>query len=181
MNISKHITNQLYQLFKDERDVAGTLERNDRGVYDWRLSFEGQDIFMQLSNPDRHSAELHMLQRVAVQPSVEDASAVLHAQADELIHRLGYLEEPLGVWEFEERDCTAQMRSLPPQRDGEEVFYWEVLLQVATIASGLETTTRISRYHWQPGMMERETMAYPATFSLLGRLCESLHFDAEQE
>jgi hypothetical protein len=67
-----------------------------------------------------------------------------------------------------------QLRSNPPQRDEDEVTYWEATIQQADTPSGRETTVEMSRYRWQPGMPEREMVRYPATFSLLGRMAESL-------
>jgi hypothetical protein len=175
MTLSKYITNQLYQLFKDERDVAGTLERDSGGCYRWHLSHEGQDISLTFGECDRHSTELHEMQIVSLLTSAgEPEQPGLATLAERAIASLNYLEEPLAVWELEEHEHTVQLRSLPPRRDGEAVSYWELVIQPAQIAAGTEITTRISRYHWEPGMIERETLRYPATFATLGRMAESL-------
>jgi hypothetical protein len=54
-------------------------------------------------------------------------------------------------------------------REGEEVSYWEV-----TLWAGDEPGARAVRYHWAPGMAEREVVAYPATFALVARMADSL-------
>jgi hypothetical protein len=98
-----------------------------------------------------------------------DAHAYLSACAAEIARRLSYLEEPLAVWELDGAERVAQLRSSPPQRDGDEVSYWEV-----TLAAGAQLGARIARYRWAPGMVEREVVAYPATFALVGRMVDSL-------
>jgi hypothetical protein len=37
------------------------------------------------------------------------------------------------------------------------------------------------RYRWAPGMTEREALAYPATFALVGRLVDSLAMAIQEE
>jgi hypothetical protein len=174
MSLGKHITNQLYQLFKDERDVAGMLERNQHGGFVWHLPHERYAIQLEFGECDRHSTELHRLQVTATQEAPIDEQPSLQQLANTLSDRLSYLEEPLAVWELEAREHTVQLRSNPPQRDEDEVTYWEATIQQADTPSGRETTVEMSRYRWQPGMPEREMVRYPATFSLLGRMAESL-------
>jgi hypothetical protein len=176
MQLSKFLTNQLYQLSKDRADVAGTLRRDEASsTYTWDVPFEGHSIHLEFASPDRHSAELCKLQMVSVQPLEEDAPVPpLRDFAEALGQRLGYLEESLATWELEEKEQTIQLRSLPPHHEDGEVHYWEALVQRAPSDAGLEITTRISRYRWQPGMPERTVMRYPATYAFVGRLAESL-------
>jgi hypothetical protein len=98
-----------------------------------------------------------------------DVRAELSARAAEIARRLSYLEEPLAVWELDGRERVAQLRSSPPQREGDEVSYWEVML-----TAGAQLAARIARYRWATGMAEREVVAYPATFALVGRMTDSL-------
>ena len=42
------------------------------------------------------------------------------------------------------------------------------------IRAGDEPGARAVRYHWAPGMPEREVIAYPATFALVARMADSL-------
>jgi hypothetical protein len=172
MNLNQYVTNTLYQMFKDQRDAGGRLKRDGAG-YTWHGSHEHHAIQLEFGEPDRHSTELYGLQVVTVRPAEESVPG-LHMLAEEIIERLSYLEEPLAVWELEEREKTVQLRSQPPLFEEDAVFYWEVTIQQAAIAMGLETTVHIGRYHWQPGMPERDVVCYPATYALVGRIASSL-------
>ncbi len=178
MNLGKYITSQLYRLSTEGPSEHDSVVPDTEGGQRVSLRQEEYDIQVRLSNQDRHSAELHGLQVVMVQPTSE--SADVRTLAQRAIARLSYLEEPLDVWELEEPDMTAQLRSMPPQResDSADVTYWEVLIQQAHIATGVETTASIQRYSWRPGLPRRETVPYPATYALLGRLSESLTLKA---
>ncbi|HNP70490.1 MAG TPA: hypothetical protein PKK15_05255, partial [Kouleothrix sp.] len=96
------------------------------------------------------------------------ARGYLSAAAAAAARRLSFLEEPLAVWELDGGEGMAQLRSSPPQRDAGEVSYWEVTLWAA------EPRAQVARYRWAPGMAEREALAYPATFALLGRMADAL-------
>jgi hypothetical protein len=117
---------------------------------------------------DRFSVTLRTLD-VGGAPVEGDVRAYLSARAAEIARRLSYLEEPLAVWELDGGQRVAQLRSSPPQREGDEVSYWEV-----TLTAGTQTGARMARYCWTQGMVEREIVAYPATFALVGRMVDSL-------
>jgi hypothetical protein len=117
---------------------------------------------------DRFSVTLRALD-VGGAPAEGNVRAYLSARAAEIARRLSYLEEPLAVWELDGAERVAQLRSSPPQREGEEVSYWEV-----TLIAGTQTSARMARYRWSPDMIEREIVAYPATFALVGRMVDSL-------
>jgi hypothetical protein len=95
--------------------------------------------------------------------------AYLSATAAEVARRLSFLEEPLAVWELDGGERAAQLRSAPPQREGDAVTYWEV-----TLWAGDQPGARAIRYQWSPGMAEREVLAYPATFALVARMADGL-------
>ncbi|HEU5086388.1 MAG TPA: hypothetical protein VFT99_03045, partial [Roseiflexaceae bacterium] len=117
---------------------------------------------------DRFSATVNSLD-IIVETPAGDAQQFLSERSARVMQRLNYLEEPLAVWELDQRESLAQLRSSPPQRDGERVEYWEV-----TLHAGDRPSAQIGRYRWEPGMPEREALPYPATFGLLGRLADSL-------
>jgi hypothetical protein len=117
---------------------------------------------------DRFSVTLRTLD-VGGAPAASDVRAYLSARAAEIARRLTYLEEPLAVWELDGGERVAQLRSSPPQREDQEVSYWEV-----TLTAGARPGARMARYRWAPGMAEREMVAYPATFALVGRMVDSL-------
>ncbi|NOK60733.1 MAG: hypothetical protein GFH27_549289n285 [Chloroflexi bacterium AL-W] len=121
---------------------------------------------------DRYSVTLRMLsmsEGVSITDDIHEVQTYLSAKAAEIVRQLSYLEEPLAVWELDSRENMAQLRSLPPQRDGAERSYWEVVLKVDG-----EPSISIARYSWSPGMPEREIVAYPATFALVARIANSL-------
>jgi len=118
---------------------------------------------------DRYSVTLRALHVHSGAPVAGDVRAYLSARAAVIARQLSYLEEPLAVWELDGGEKVAQLRSSPPQREGDEVSYWEV-----TLSAGEQSAARIMRYRWAPGMAEREVVAYPATFALVGRLADSL-------
>lgn len=118
---------------------------------------------------DRYSAALQTLTIGAPAEVGEDARAFLSAKAAGIVQQLSYLEEPLAVWELDVAERTTQLRSSPPQREGEEVSYWEVVLHASELPAA-----SLARYRWAPGMVEREQVVYPATFALIGRLADSM-------
>jgi len=123
---------------------------------------------LELFDHDRFSVTLRTLD-VGGASFEGDTRAYLSARAAEIARRLSYLEEPLAVWELDGTERVAQLRSSPPQREGEEISYWEI-----TLAAGARPGARMARYRWAPGMAEREAVAYPATFALVGRMIDSL-------
>ena len=157
MNIGKALVDQL-------RRSAGNPAAEPRV----EVEIDGMRVRAGLGERDRFSATLNSLD-ISVETPAGDAQQFLSERSARVVQRLNYLEEPLAVWEFDPREGLAQLRSSPPQRDGEHVEYWEV-----TLHAGDRPGAQIGRYHWSPGMPEREPLPYPATFGLLGRLADSL-------
>jgi hypothetical protein len=120
------------------------------------------------SDRDRYSVALRELVVGTNGGAPADTRAYLSAAAAAVARGLSFLEEPLAVWELDGGEGMAQLRSSPPLREGDEVSYWEV-----TLTAG-QPSARAARYHWAPGMVERENVAYPATFALLGRMADAL-------
>jgi hypothetical protein len=164
MSIGKQITERLRRLADGEQDV---LEAGDEK----RLVVPGDQLHALLAfyDHDRYSVTLRELTVGVGGAAPSDARAFLSAAAAEVARRLSFLEEPLAVWELDGGERVAQLRSSPPLREGEEVFYWEV-----TLSAGAEAGARAVRYHWAPGMAEREAVAYPATFALVARMADAL-------
>lgn len=117
---------------------------------------------------DRYSVALRDMLVRSGSASPDDARIFLSATAATVARRLSFLEEPLAVWELDGSEGIAQLRSSPPQREGDALSYWEVTLWAEP------PRAQVARYHWQPGMAEREVVAYPATFALLGRVADAL-------
>jgi hypothetical protein len=164
MSIGKQITERLRQLADGDRTV---LQAGD----EQRLVVPGTPVHASLAffDHDRYSVTLRELAVGTAGAAPSDARGYLSAAAAEVARRLSFLEEPLAVWELDGGERVAQLRSSPPLREGEEVSYWEV-----TLRAGAEPGAQAIRYHWAPGMAEREVIAYPATFALLARMADGL-------
>lgn len=171
MSLGKHLMERLHVLAKQGPEAAQLQPVGDAHAHQQLiLRDEKQYARVELFDHDRYSVALHALEvGIGTQSIARDAQAYLSARAAEIARRLNYLEEPLAVWEMDGNEKLAQLRSYPPQRDDEEIAYWEVTLWVGT-----EPGARIMRYRWAPGMVEREVIAYPATFALVARLTDSL-------
>ncbi len=124
---------------------------------------------LEIFDHDRYSVALRAIEVGGAPLAQADTRAYLSTCAAEMVRRLSYLEEPLAVWELDGGERRAELRSSPPQREGDEVAYWEV-----TLWAGEQPGARIMRYHWAAGMIEREVIAYPATFALVARMVDSL-------
>ena len=164
MSIGKQITEQLRRLADGDQAVLEHGAENTLLVQDALLRAK-----LEFSDRDRYSLTLRELTVGAGGAVPSDARAYLSATAAEVARRLSFLEEPLAVWELDGGERVAQLRSSPPQRDGDTVAYWEV-----TLWSGDEPGARAVRYQWSPGMAEREVLAYPATFALIARMADGL-------
>jgi hypothetical protein len=154
------------------KQLVEALRRLDAGGADGPLVVaHGQaSARLELTDHDRYSAAVRSLVvALGEREAPADARAELSARAAAIIRRLSYLEEPLAVWELDGDARRAQLRSSPPQREGDEVVYWEV-----TLHAGERPSAGIARYRWAPGMPEREPVDEPATFALIGRIAGSL-------
>ncbi len=127
-------------------------------------------VRLELCDYDRYSVTLYTLEVGQQRPGVALETVSVSAYAAQISRRLSYLEEPLAVYELDRSMQVAQLRSLPPQREGAEVFYWEVM-----VWANADRRATITRYHWAPGMVEREVVAYPATFALVTRITDSIY------
>src|SRR5215212_4589496 len=161
MSIGKQITERLRRLADGDRTVLEAGTENTL-VLDQPLRAK-----LEFSDHDRYSLTLRELTVGAGGAAPNDARAYLSATAPEVARRLSFLEEPLAVWELDGGERTAQLRSSPPLREGDAVTYWEV-----TLWAGDQPGARAARYHWSPGMAEREVQIYPATFALIARVAD---------
>jgi hypothetical protein len=167
MSIGKLLTERLSLLATEGSEAAG-LVACEQGV-SFEVAGEAGRAQLWLVDHDRYSVTLRELTVGHNGSGAFDPRAQLSAHAAEIARRLAFLEEPLAVWELDGTEQLAQLRSSPPQRDGQEVSYWEV-----TLRSGAEPGATIARYRWTPGMAEREAVAYPATFALIARIANGL-------
>lgn len=128
-------------------------------------------VTLTLADYDRYSIALRNLQ-VSYDNLPENgrhAEDYLRQHAEQVTRRLTYLEEPLALVELDGEAGVAQLRSNPPYQDGDDLVYWEALLRAAPHPS-----VSLSRYRWRPGFREHESLVYPATFAMLGRIAQDL-------
>lgn len=179
MSIGKLLTEQLRLLTK-EGPAAVHLQASDDRYKILSMNDLQADVSVtiELFDYDRYSLALRSLQIEngswtkpgdTAEQSADAMHSSLSAQAAEIARRLSYLEEPLAVWEMERDELAVQLRSFPPQREDDEILYWEV-----TLHGGARSSARIARYRWAPGMVERELVAYPAAFALIARIADTL-------
>jgi hypothetical protein len=164
MSIGKQITERLRRLADGDRTVLEAGAENSLVVVDMPLR-----ATLAFADQDRYSVALRELTIGVGSTAPADARGYLSATAAEVARRLSFLEEPLAVWELDGGERTAQLRSSPPLHEGEAVAYWEV-----TLWAGDEPGARAVRYHWSPGMPEREVLVYPATFAMIARMADGL-------
>jgi hypothetical protein len=164
MSIGKQIAEQLRRLADGDQALLEAAAENTLLVQNAPLR-----ATLEFSDYDRYSLTLRALTVGAGNSAMDDVRAYLSATAAEIARRLSFLEEPLAVWELDGGERAAQLRSSPPQREGDAVTYWEV-----TLWAGDEPGARAVRYQWSPGMAEREVLAYPATFALVARMADGL-------
>ena len=168
MSLGKQMIERLRRLAAEEPEAAQT-QSGGAGYTDLVVGDAGESARLEIFDHDRYSVSLRALEVGHAPPIEGDAHAYLSAHAAEIARRMSYLEEPLALWELDRGEKIAQLRSSPPQREGEEVSYWEV-----TLYAHAQPWASIMRYRWTPGMIEREVVAYPATFALVARMAESL-------
>lgn len=169
MTLGTQIVDALRRLAAEGPQAAGALVWDEQ---ERRIGVAAADAHarLDLADYDRYSVTLRALEvSLAPRAAAEDPHAELSGRAAAVIRRLAYLEEPLAVWELDGRELAAQLRSSPPQREGEELTYWEI-----TLRTGEQPLAHAARYRWAPGMAEREAVVYPATFALIGRIADSL-------
>ena len=167
MSLGKQMIERLRALADPEADPWGLSQDEDGSTF--QVLESPSYAKLEFFDRDRYSVTMRALDVGSDAAFDGDARAFLSARAAQIARRLSYLEEPLAVWELDGGECIAQLRSSPPQREGDEVSYWEV-----TLSLGARAGARLVRYRWAPGLTEREEVAYPATFALIGRMAESL-------
>jgi len=167
MSVGKQMIEQLRLLSVDTAALA-QLPTGDERFKRLAVHDGTNQAALEFFDCDRYSVTMSALE-VGGGAFEGDTRAYLSACAAEIARRLSYLEEPLAVWELDGGERVAQLRSSPPQRDGDEVLYWEVTLSI-----GAQPSARLLRCRWVPGMAEREVVAYPAAFAVIGRMADSL-------
>lgn len=168
--LGKQTVDTLKRLASEGPQAVSALSWIDDGAKVIAIPSDAADAHINLTDLDRFSATLRELAVTRhAAPVIHDVRAWLSDHAAAAIRALSFLEEPLAVWELEESEGIAQLRSSPPHREESDVIYWEVVLSCAERPSAT-----LARYRWAPGMPERERVEYPATFALIGRMTAAL-------
>jgi hypothetical protein len=105
------------------------------------------------------------LTRPATAPSVD-----LKTRAERLAGRATGLMEPLRLIEVDVQGDTALLRSAAPQKRGDDLFYYEVLLRSASAG--------VRRYQSSTKGDARRQIAFPLTHEALAKLGADLTADA---
>ncbi|MCB0195143.1 MAG: hypothetical protein KDJ65_24560, partial [Anaerolineae bacterium] len=143
--------------------ILGVLSETDAGV----------GASLSVADYDRFSVALRHLEIFNKSTTVDadEVKTYLQQSAEAIVEALTYLEEPLELLELDPAEGIAQIRSNPPlsNADENEVTYWELFLRATPHAH-----VRLTRYHWSADTGDRNIVAYPATFTTLGRIAEDL-------
>jgi hypothetical protein len=97
------------------------------------------------------------------------SSADLKARAERLAGQATGLMEPLRLIEVDAQGDTALLRSASPQKRGEDLYYYEVLLRSASAG--------VRRYQSSTKSGTREQVAFPLTHEALAKLGADLTAD----
>lgn len=180
MNIGKRVLAQLEQLAaKGPKSIDAVILNSPQQGYIVGVPTADQEpgASLTLEAYDRYSVTLRQLE-VSYDSSAagqSDDEAYLRRSAERAASRLTYLEEPLLLLELDPAEKLAQLRSDPPQQEGETLTYWEIF-----VSAKPQPRARLARYRWQPGQ-GREQITYPATFATLGRLAQDLALSIIEE
>jgi hypothetical protein len=98
------------------------------------------------------------------------SSTDLKTRAERLAGRATGLMEPLRLIEVDVQGDTALLRSASPQKRGDDLFYYEVLLRSAGAG--------VRRYQSSTKGEARRQIAFPLTHEALGKLGADLTADA---
>lgn len=170
MSLGKQLVERLRGLGGDARRERPVLvESGGVSYYSTGIWLGPMRAVLEFGDHDRFSVTLRALEIGTGRAPDAAPQEYLSERAARIAERLSYLEEPLVIWELSGDEGVAQLRSGPPQRDGDMIGYWEIVLK-----AGEEASARLSRYEWRTGSPDRALAEYPATFSTLGRIADDL-------
>lgn len=156
MTIKAKITQQLSEL-----DHSGALAS---GPYAIEIEHDGRQLECEIEALDRLGCAVARMS--VTSPALAAASLErLESIGQGLAARLTYLLEPIAVLETDTEVQSVQMRSLPPQREGRQSSYYELLAKQGRL--------ELRRYLKQPGQPRTQVAAH-LTREVLHRLIEDL-------
>jgi len=112
----------------------------------------------------------HLWEVNLTRPETAPAAADLTTRAERLAGRATGLMEPLRLIEVDAQGDMALLRSAAPQKRGDDLFYYEVLLRSA--GAGLR------RYQSSTKGDARQQVAFPLTHEATAKLAADLTADA---
>ncbi len=175
MNISKQVSERLETLgTKGPNQIdAVVLDSAQQPGYIVGVPIEEYNlgISLTLQGYDRYSVTLRQLEvshNVAA-PAGQEIDDKLRQWIEQISQRLSYLEEPLTLLELDKEAKVAQLRSVSPHQDGEELTYWEAMIHAAP-----QPRVSLTRYYWSPDRSEREVAVYPVTFGTVSRIAQDV-------
>jgi hypothetical protein len=111
----------------------------------------------------------HLWEVNLTRPETAPAAADLTTRAERLASRATGLMEPLRLIEVDVQGDTALLRSAVPQKRGDDLFYYEVLLRSAGAG--------VRRYQ-SSAKGARQQVAFPLTHEATAKLAADLTADA---
>ncbi|MCB0209239.1 MAG: hypothetical protein KDJ52_07910 [Anaerolineae bacterium] len=177
MDIKEQLIEQLNQFAaKGPEHVEAVIQNTpERGYIVDVLSKTDDSVgaSLNVADYDRFSVALRHLEVFNKSTTVDadEVKTYLQQSAEAIVEKLTYLEEPLELLELDQTEGIAQIRSNPPLTNAaeNEAIYWEVFLRATPHAH-----VKLTRYHWSANTGDRTIVAYPATFTTLGRIAEDL-------
>jgi len=173
MNIHQCLVRQLEQLVAHgPQKIDAVLQADGAGLI---VGIPPEDFgcgaSINLADHDRYSGMLQHLEVYNNKLSLSsgDKEGYLRQSATAIIRQLDYLEEPLELIELDTIENMALLRSSPPRRETNQTTYWEIWVWATP-----HPHARIERYQWAVGSEGRDSVNYPVTFALLGRIAQSL-------
>lgn len=140
---------------------------------DWRFASERQSLTVPATDravtitADCADAIGCRLWDVALQPTAAAPEYDLGAKAQRLVDRVTGLLEPLKVVEVDVSRRTAQLRSDEPSRRGDDLLYYEILLE----GNGAAT---VRRFQYHQGSGRRQQVNFTLTHEALAKLVADL-------
>ena len=174
MKLNQSIVSQLEQLATNgPQHIEAVVQSSPQTGYIVGIpaTGKGAGASLSLADYDRYSVILRHLEVYDNSIVVQANTRVdyLRSVAAAITQRLTYLEEPLALIEVDAIENMAQLRSSPPQCDGQGSIYWELVVRVVP-----HPQVRLTRYGWTAAASERTLLPHPITFATLGRVAEDL-------
>lgn len=164
MSIGKSIVQQLLarsseQMAAESRDRRHSVEADDNSI----------QAHIELEDADRLGcmARSVWVERAALRGDAGAPPAALRLRAEQLTKRLGYLLENLDIVEIGHEEGVCQIRSSPPARRENVIYYYEIMLEEKGRAT-------LVRYEKCAGETHRILKSMNLSLEVLQRLVDDL-------